>query len=60
MTFDFDESDLRVINDALVRLPYAQVVALIDKMNQRIVALQGAADDVWQPAVPPVTGPFAP
>jgi hypothetical protein len=49
MTFDFDESDLRVINDALVRLPYAQVVAL-----------QGAADDVWQPAVPPVTGPFAP
>lgn len=33
---DFDDNDLRVLNDALMQMPYGAVAPLIAKINKQI------------------------
>ena len=35
--FKFNRQDLAVLNQALVNMPYGQVVELINKINQQII-----------------------
>lgn len=42
---DFNDDDLRVLNDALVQMPYGRVAPLVAKINQQITAQQKPADE---------------
>lgn len=43
VTLKFTQEHLAILNEGLVRLPYAQVAALINEINQQIADQQGDA-----------------